>query len=185
MAMIFYLFKVLQKNGVNIDVPSGFNMKNPRQHEFQQIIDDFVSKKKISMIEFKRRIKQHYIDAKDSNAEACVDDCFKYIFSHVGINLSDEIMYPYRSAFIKNVITMHNLMIEAGMLSLFAEVESYSESSFLQYFLSNTMYNLMLNVGEKHIRDSLNAIPDEMKRLMQSLCSIIFKAKAEKAPKNL
>lgn len=189
--MNYYLLKTLKQNGLKMDfsidaIVFQQSMKNPQK--FQDLIYDLVIKKKISMNEFKIGVKKYYNDGKESTAVADVDDCLERIFSSIGIHLSDEIMYPYRNALIKDTMTMQELMNGEIMEFLFAEIEFCSELS-INHFGLITFPKAVTSISKKHVQqcfmNAFSSMPYESERLMQSLCFIILNTKAEQDLKNL
>lgn len=180
MSMIHYLLEILHQNGLSIELgielPEnnlGLNLKNP--WKFKKLIHDRVVRNKMSMNQFKYRMRKIYLDDKESIAEGLVDGWF----SHIGINSNEEIMYPYRNVFVKDMMSMVEVMIEAIMEPLFAEVESYSELS-MRYFTSITMLKLMADASEKYLTlMDASKIPYEWKQLVQCLSSTILQRKSE------
>lgn len=180
MSMVFELLGIFEKMGIKMETPEiNINLKNPSKLE--QIIYHRLTKK-ISMIEFKSEINQIYSDEKESMAESCVDQCLKTIFDQLGINLSEEILYPFRSAIIKDTMIKQNLAYSELIEALFNEIEFFTIASLI-YFMTITWPNLAKSTYMKYFIFPLNPPIDGGNRLMELFCFTILDAIQEKAKK--
>lgn len=174
--MIFELLEIFEKMGFKLEITE-FNiiLKN-LDSKLKQVIDNRVLSQ-ISFNEFKAQIYQINFEERETIAEGCVDQCLKNIFDLLEINLNEEILYPFRSAIIKDALIRQSLAFDEIMESFFNEIESGSESS-LRYFIV-TLPKLLNDVGKKYFLSPTQPRIDGSKRLMELFCLTILNEKGK------
>lgn len=172
MSMIFELLQIFEKMGITIETPEiNVNLKDPSK--LQQIIYARLLKNQISMVEFKSKINQLYFEEKEFIAERCVDEFLKSLFDQLGINLSDEILYPFRSAIIKDTMIKQHLAYSEQMEAIFNIMEFFTGASFLN-FMDITWPNLIISTYKKYFMPPSNPSIDGRNRLMELFCFTIL-----------
>lgn len=181
--MIIYLLEMMNKMGIKISLQH-FNINLTNSEKLMKVIDDRVSKKKISMTEFKKRIRHIYIEGRQTSAESYFDEVFQYIFAHFGITLNEEIMYPYRNAIIKDMIIEQQMIYDETIDYFFHEIEFGNDISMIHLLLVK-MPALLRPIYNKQFEDVSKPCINGRQRLMEQLCYTILRAKADDESKNL
>lgn len=173
MSMLHQLLIIFEKMELKIEIPK-MNLHILDSSKCEQLIDR-LQKNQISMNEVKSQINQMYFDKKESTAELIVDQFLKSIFDQIGINLSDEVLYPFRTALINDQMINQDLSFNEIMESVYKEMESCHSSSFSRFLLI-TFPKLVCAANMKYFED----YSKPHSRLMELFCYKILNERINK-----
>lgn len=168
MSMFYELLGIFAKMGLKIEIPK-LNLCLFDTSKLEKLIYARVVKKRISMKLFKRQINRMFLEEKESVSISTVDTLLKGIFDQIGINLSEEVLYPFRTALINDHMTNQDLAYNEIMKEAFKEIESCNVSN-LYYFISITYPKLTLDASKKYF----GASSKPPCRLMEMFCNVIL-----------
>lgn len=177
MSLISVLLAAFGGMGREIKIPMNYfnlHLKNPLQ--FKKLIFNRVLTNKISMIEFKKQIKQMYLEERYCIAEGLADDCLKYIYSCLGVENEVKkigMLFFYQKLIVADTLRHQESAYDEIMESFFGEIELCTQYS-LKTFMSVTMPDLLRTACKKHLIDSPRAFNNSLDEFMDKFCYILL-----------